>query len=899
MPAPDPNPYSASMGTLHAADTAFRDLVDVALADPVGFRRDAAELFSDAAGDDARTVAVRWALGAALRELGDLPGARRELDAAAQGAQRLGALGTAALVRSSLALVLLHLGETEAALATTALAAEHLTGPDAARNEMQRGLLLQRLGRLDEAVDAYGRALPILREADDVAAEARLLGNRGVVHAYLGDLTAAAGDLRRSLALARELGTTPGIAIALQNLAFVAARRGEIPPALALLEQAQDLLDDEQFATSAMRACIALDRADVLADAGLLEEALEVAADAAEVLAAGDDRTNAAEAELQLARTLLLAHHHTAAADHARRAGGAFRAARRDGWELQARYVTLAAASAAEGHVEVSTAAALADDLQAGGWHLEARSARLLVAEQALRAGDPALAGRVLDDVLTDDVDGDLPALARAQHCYATALVQAASGRRADAELAVARGVDVLHRSRLTFGSAELRAHAARHTVDLVRLGVRLALEDGRPDRALCALDRVRAADVAVAPRPPGDPVLADLLAELRRLERAERDAARGGGDPRPYREARARAERRVRDRARTTSHAVDRHAVASVAQPADATLDVDRLRQTLDGRVLVAYAELDARLHQLTVHPSGVRHRVLGPAAEVRDAVALMRSAVRRLARGRASAASMAAADASVARSARDLAGRLGLDRLDAPLVIVPCGALDGLPWSTLTIGRSVPTVVPSAAAWLAATDGCARPGTPDLLVAGPELPGADAEVAALAVEHPATTALTGPHATVAAVGAALADATTAHVAAHGVYRTDNPLFSCLRLADGALNVYDLEKLSAVPRTLVLSSCDAATTATVAGDAVLGLGSALLRLGVGTLIAPVLEIPDTAAVALMVDLHRRLANGTTAASALAASIEAADDAEPAHRAVRHAFVVLGDGGGV
>jgi CHAT domain len=52
------------------------------------------------------------------------------------------------------------------------------------------------------------------------------------------------------------------------------------------------------------------------------------------------------------------------------------------------------------------------------------------------------------------------------------------------------------------------------------------------------------------------------------------------------------------------------------------------------------------------------------------------------------------------------------------------------------------------------------------------------------------------------------------AHIAAHGVFRSDNPMFSHLRLVDGPLTVYELERLARPPRTVILSACDSALSA-------------------------------------------------------------------------------------
>lgn len=52
-----------------------------------------------------------------------------------------------------------------------------------------------------------------------------------------------------------------------------------------------------------------------------------------------------------------------------------------------------------------------------------------------------------------------------------------------------------------------------------------------------------------------------------------------------------------------------------------------------------------------------------------------------------------------------------------------------------------------------------------------------------------------------------------------HALFRADNPLFSALQLADGPLTVYDLERLRAAPRDMILSACDDGVSAVRPGD--------------------------------------------------------------------------------
>ena len=149
---------------------------------PKATRDEAASLVARE-GLDQETLAVSWwALGLAARQLNDLDEADSALRTALRIANEAGLTRRVGQIRSSHALVLLYTGATQSALEETELAMAELSGRDLARNEMQLGLILQRLGRLDEALVRYRSALVGLRRSGDRLAEARLLSNRGVLH---------------------------------------------------------------------------------------------------------------------------------------------------------------------------------------------------------------------------------------------------------------------------------------------------------------------------------------------------------------------------------------------------------------------------------------------------------------------------------------------------------------------------------------------------------------------------------------------------------------------------------------------------------------------------------------------------------------------------------------------
>ncbi|MGI8810208.1 MAG: CHAT domain-containing protein, partial [Acidimicrobiales bacterium] len=513
------------------------------------------------------------------------------------------------------------------------------------------------------------------------------------------------------------------------------------------------------------------------------------------------------------------------------------------------------------------SAQATAKALTAAGFEVEALDADILVVRLALDLGKTELARETLKRARRCRSQGPVQLRSRAWH--AEALLRLAEGNRQGAETALRAGMGVIERYRAALGATELRAEASGHVIELAQLGLQLALEDGRAARVLVWAERSKAGSLRLRPaRPPDDPQLAEDLATLRAVV-SELDAGTVPGRSRARLVARqSRLEESVRSRSRHASGVL----AASLAGSPSPRL----LLGALGDRALVEMACHDGRLYAVVGVGGRARlHRLAGE-AEVALELDRLRFSLRRAASGQGSPAARAAAVQAAEYGARRLdellLAPLAADIGDRPLVVVPTSVLHALPWSVLPFcqGRPV-TVAPSAGMWHAATvaGGGFEPGR-RVLVAGPGLEHAEEEVDVLADVYEGAQRLVGPDATCEAVCRALEGAELAHIASHGRFRADNPLFSSIQLADGRLTVYDLERLRRPPRTVVLSSCDSGMSDVRPGDELMGLAAAVLGMGTRSLVASVFPVPDDATRNLMLAFHAQLREGATTSEALA-----------------------------
>jgi hypothetical protein len=365
----------------------------------------------------------------------------------------------------------------------------------------------------------------------------------------------------------------------------------------------------------------------------------------------------------------------------------------------------------------------------------------------------------------------------------------------------------------------------------------------------------------------------------------ARADEARMEGHPVPALEReQRRLEREIRSR---TLH------MRGDAPGEGARFDPTRLLARLGEGRLVELAVVDGRVHALLCGEGRVRRFEAGLLAEAMAEAEHVQAGLRRLAHPGAEAR-LPVVEAAGRRLEELLLGEAAQHLGSGPVVVVPPGRLHRVPWALLpSLRERVLSVSPSAGSWLRALDTEPPPGGRNVLVRGPGLATGGAEVPDLADQYGRRTVLEHDEAEVPRVLAELDGATLAHIAAHGTFRADSPLFSSLRMADGPLIVHDFERLARSPYRIILSSCDTARLASVGADELLGLVTALLPLGTAGVVASSAPVNDAAVVPLMLTLHKGLSAGLSLAEALR-DARAALPGDAVHQATGWAFTAFG-----
>ncbi|MDT7687686.1 MAG: hypothetical protein QOE46_445 [Acidobacteriota bacterium] len=906
----------AERATLIAGHTALADvplahaLKDICLeawsGDPPRAVAAAAALEALAAVNDSEEVAALrdWGTGIAALIGGRMEETIRHLDDAESRFQRLRQPHTAGSTQVSKLIALAMLGRYDEAIETGLRARdrflEHGDLLAAGKVEHNIGNLCVRRDRYEEAEHYLTLARERFLPTGDLKQLAITENSLAYLYTLRHDFRAAEELYRQALARAEEAGlaaTQAAIEASMGNLALF---RGDYREALDLLERSR-----RHFTTMGMphqSAIAELELADAYLELNLAAEALTVYRRVAPTFAELGMRAEQARALAQGGRAALVAGDAGEAHELLEEARKLYAAEDNSVGEA---YVTLTEAQMhlAEGdHVATAMLAAQAEAplARAGTWR-RLLLARWLRGEAARAQGQERLAQILLDATLKEAEAQALPQIA--ERCHTSlGLLAAARGEAEKAEASFKRAVSLIEDLRAPLPAEEFRTAFVADKLAPYDELVRLCLSDGHGARvtdALCYTERARSralvetlsGALSVHPR-ARDEFEAKLFAQLDQLREElnwfysrinrppEGDRVAAAADMQTLHDAVRERETRTLEIMRQ----LQQRGGDSVALGRTEPLDVAALQKSLGSdTALVEYTSLDGELLAFVVTDESVEVvRGLADERAVAEALGQFRFQVGSLrygsARMRTHLGSLEERARQHLRTLYDLLLRRVEERIGSRrLVVVPHRALHYVPFHALEDGREYVverrevSYAPSASVLSYCLARPTRPFERALLmgVADEQTPRVRDEIHALAPLFPHADALLDAEATISALRERAPTVDVLHLACHGQFRPDSPLFSSLRLGDGWLTVRDAYTLDVGAGLVTLSACETGVSAVAPGDELLGLVRGFFYAGAPTLLLSLWTVDDEATAELMTDFYTSLRAGSRPAAAL------------------------------
>lgn len=866
---------------------------------------DAADWAADRLGDDASFAYATASRARLLYAEARYADAARLYDAALDSLRGAGRPLDAAVLAKQQILTLIYLGRFEEALEHSRVARKLLRRMGEPRllaeHETNVGNLHYRRDHYRRALACYDRARSCFESLGDEIALAYMDQNSASV---LVDLDRA-DEALKLYASAREVYARRGMrTLALEvdlAVAYIAYLKGNYNEALRGFHTAQ-----EAGAGLLNPADVALTDLD-LATVSLRMNALDDAADSA-------DRAGAAFEALGMARELGSARRLRAVAaarmgdrDTAAAAFGEVIAQFDDGAhhvQLALTRLELASVSLHEGDFPAAAEnARLASSiLDRASLAPKRRLARVIEAKALLGAGDTARASRIARATLRSAASAGDEWIAYQCHCILGG-AERARGRRTAALSSYREAIAAVERLRSRIVVDDLKTRFLEDKVGLYESAVEMCLEEATAERtaeALRTLELAKSRSLSdllssyLREFIPGSEsgrearqrfkAMVDDLAWFKsKLDRSDREPPSGEGARRELR----RRTREVELREQQVMVAFQRLQVEDSAfaeLQAPHVVDIDELQSLVaDDEAIVEYLETDNQYSAIVVTRSGltaVRH--LAPVAEVNRLLDGLRFQLDKFVYGREFADRelvhlRRGADLYLARLYELLMAPIERATDGRHLVVVPYGQLHYVPMHALLDG---PTYViqkrgvsyaPSATVFALCTPGHRRREAAPLLcgVSDASAPEIEREIETLGRLFPDARVLTGDDVTRATVAREAENCGILHIASHAVFRSDNPMLSSLRLADGDLTFYDVFNLRLSADLVVLSGCNTGTVAVGAGDELHGLMRGFLYAGAPSLLISMWAADDASTASLMRTFYSELLDGSTKREAL------------------------------
>ena len=106
-------------------------------------------------------------------------------------------------------------------------------------------------------------------------------------------------------------------------------------------------------------------------------------------------------------------------------------------------------------------------------------------------------------------------------------------------------------------------------------------------------------------------------------------------------------------------------------------------------------------------------------------------------------------------------------------------------------------------------------------------------------------------------------------HIATHGYFRQDNPMFSSIKLGNSLLSLFDFYQLQLSAELVTLSGCGTGMNVVIGGDELIGLVRGLLYAGAQSLMVSLWEVHDQSTTEFMRDFYSSYRESANKANAL------------------------------
>ena len=768
-----------------------------------------------------------------------------------------------------------------------------------ARLEINVGNIFHRQDRFEESIAHYENAYRELMPYKDAEGIAVVLSNMAVCLIGLNDFPRALATYQRARVFCNENNMPLLVAQADYNIAYLYYLRGEYSHAIEALYAARRAC--ETTGDAYHFALCHLDLSDIYLELNLSEEAREMAHEGClrfEKLGMGYEAAktlaNEATAYAQQGKTVQALERFTKAREM-------FSQEKNLVWpwliDLYQGLLLFHEGRYFESRRLCAAAAAFFDQSALSG---KAALAHLLLARIALQVGDPAEAQKETDESLSRLAQLQTPVLAYQAHLLQGQLAQAHNDRPA-ALRAFLEAKESLETLRSRLHGEELKISFLKNRMQVYEALLDLFISgdgsDATTEEALAWMEAAKSRSMiemifqSGQSLPLGDAGQSDLVRRIRdlreelnwyyhRIELEQLRPEEKSGERLDTLQKKAQSQEKELLRTLRELPARERE-YTTLEAPSE--LSVEQLRSILPpDATLVEYFSASDRLLAAVINRDAIRILPVTVLPRVTHILQLLRFQLSKFRMGgeyvRKFEDPLLRATQSHLESLYDeLIAPLRQYCLGKHLIIVPHGPLHFLPFHALRTGGEylcdafTISYAPSASVFFACQEKPASTNTDSLVfgITDDRAPQILQEAESVAALLPHSTLRTGNEATSSLLRKSGPHTGLLHIATHGVYRQDNPMFSGIRLGDGYLNLFDLYQMRLNANLVTLSGCATGMNFVAAGDELLGLQRGLFCAGASTLLLSLWDVHDQSTSELMQLFYREYLRSGKMACAL------------------------------